>query len=497
VTSLRRIHSPRVAEILDADPHGPLPYVVTRYVPGLSLHHHVKEEGVIRGPALLHFARVLAEGLQAVHAAGVLHRDVKPTNVLMEGRWPVLIDFGLARVAEDPRLTQTGFLLGTPGYLAPEILYGDDASPASDVHSWAATVTYAANGRSPYGTGPTMAVLDRVRRGEHDLGDVTPELRPLLERSLAAEPTDRPALGELLEELRRLEAPTPRAAAPVVAEPVPWTMPFSPSGPSGAHARQDRATVVAPLPGAGAGPDRTVPSDVVGLRARQVDPYEQPDPPTTVLPAPVPAARADPGRQVPSAYPPAPSAYAPVDPGSRTQQRLQHLGLGALAGATVAYAPYLGLGLVALVVLGLRTVSVARQRHGRRRMLRGRSRWYDVPVTTLGTPGYVAVAAVGTVGLVVLAALVALALFSVGYLAGQPVAVGLTLAGLGFAPALWWGPGSDRLVETVRRSTTATSRSEWWGWFVAGTSTVLAAVLLALLFGSGPNWAPGLHAPWR
>ena len=76
----------------------------------------------------------------------MLHRDIKPTNVLMEGRSPVLIDFGLARVAEDPRLTQTGWLLGTPGYLAPEILYGDDATVASDVHAWAATVVFAATG---------------------------------------------------------------------------------------------------------------------------------------------------------------------------------------------------------------------------------------------------------------------------------------------------------------------------------------------------------------
>lgn len=529
VASLRRIHSPRIAEILDADPHGPLPYVVTRYVPGLSLYHHVKEEGVVEGPALVHFARVLAEGLQAVHAAGVLHRDVKPTNVLMEGRWPVLIDFGLARVAEDPRLTQTGFLLGTPGYLAPEILYGDDATPASDVHSWAATVTYAANGRSPYGTGPTMAVLDRVRRGEHDLGAVTTALRPLLERSLDPEPSRRPGLAEIVPELRRLEgADAAVAAAPPVAAPVPWTMPFSPQrrdagGPRREGATQgvgpaeetrggsDHATLVTPLVAAAASVTPVDDLDQRGVRAHRVDPYEQPDPPTTVLPA-VPdapvgagARRVGPGwpaptRHDPSGPGPAPWAsapWAPADPGSRLQQRLQLLGLGALAGATVAYAPYLGLGLVALVVLGLRTVSVARQRHGRRRTLRGRARWYDVPVTTLGTPGYVAVAAVGTVGLVALAALVGLAMFSVGYLAGQPAAVGLTLAGLGVAPMLWWGPGSDRLCETVRRFTTATSRSEWWGWFVAATSTVLAAVLLALLFGSGPNWAPGLHAPWR
>ncbi|MCW2847045.1 MAG: serine/threonine protein kinase, partial [Marmoricola sp.] len=228
VSSLRRITSPRIAEILDADPHGPVPFVVTRYVPGLSLYHHVAEEGPIVEADLLHFADALAEALEAVHRVGVLHRDVKPTNVLMEGRSPVLIDFGLARVTEDPRLTQAGWLLGTPGYLAPEILYGDDATPASDVHAWAATVVFAATGRPPYGTGPAMAIMDRVRRGEHDLTAVPPALGSLLRQSLSPEPLERPTVAELrlavagLQQRRRLAAQAP-------LEPEPWTMPFSPA----------------------------------------------------------------------------------------------------------------------------------------------------------------------------------------------------------------------------------------------------------------------------
>jgi serine/threonine protein kinase len=168
VASLSRVRSPRIAEVVDADPWGETPYVATRYVPGLSLHEHLREEGPITGADLRWFAAGLAEALAAVHDVGVLHRDVKPSNVLLEGRSPVLIDFGLARLADDPRLTVTGWLLGTPGYLAPEILYGEDATPASDVHSWAATVAFAATGRPPFGRGPAMAVMDRVRRGEHD-----------------------------------------------------------------------------------------------------------------------------------------------------------------------------------------------------------------------------------------------------------------------------------------------------------------------------------------
>ncbi|HSE71147.1 MAG TPA: serine/threonine-protein kinase, partial [Nocardioidaceae bacterium] len=181
VDSLRRVASPRIAEVIDANPWSDTPFVATRYVPGLSLHEHVRTEGVIEGEDLRWFAACLAEAVMAVHRVGVLHRDIKPSNVLLEGRSPVLIDFGLARLAEDPRLTVTGWLLGTPGYLAPEILYGEDATPASDVHSWAATVVFAATGQPPFGRGPAMAIMDRVRRGEHDLSGVPAEILPMVE----------------------------------------------------------------------------------------------------------------------------------------------------------------------------------------------------------------------------------------------------------------------------------------------------------------------------
>ncbi len=157
----------------------------------------------ITGADLTWFAWCLAEALSEVHACGVLHRDVKPSNVLMEGRSPILIDFGLARVADDPKLTHTGWLLGTPGYLAPEILHGQDASVASDVHSWAATVAYAGIGRSPFGTGPSMAIMDRVRRGEHDLSELPDPLRGIVAAALSAEPGERPSLPWLLSWLRR------------------------------------------------------------------------------------------------------------------------------------------------------------------------------------------------------------------------------------------------------------------------------------------------------
>src|SRR4051794_31028387 len=220
VSSLERIRSRWVAEIVDADPWADVPYVATRYVPGLSLHDHVVEEGPISGADLTWFAAGLAEGIASVHAVGVLHRDVKPSNVLMEGRTPILIDFGLARVADDPRLTHTGWLLGTPGYLAPEILYGEDATAASDVHSWAATVAYAGTGHPPFGRGPSMAIMDRVRRGQFDLDGLPADLRQVVAAALDPDPQRRPTLDQLLAWLRPLTSrPEAGRTAPPTAPP--------------------------------------------------------------------------------------------------------------------------------------------------------------------------------------------------------------------------------------------------------------------------------------
>ncbi len=163
----------------------------------------------------------------------------------------------------------------------------------------------------------------------------------------------------------------------------------------------------------------------------------------------------------------------------------------------MAYAPYLGTALVAMLVLLLRTASVARQRHGRRQLIRGRARWYDVPRTTLSTPGYLVLALFGSLALVSVASLVGVAVFSAGYVFGQPVAPSLAVAGLGFSAALWWGPASGRLREMTRGLVTRTAATEFGGWFVVGMSVLGTAVLLGLLLGGGPNWAPYPNAPWR
>jgi predicted Ser/Thr protein kinase len=198
VETMRRVSNPHVAAVLDADINGPSPYVVTRYVPGQTLEAAVRQNGPLRGRALLRLASGLAEALAAIHAAGVIHRDLKPGNVMLDDGQPVVIDFGIAHVQDSTRLTKTGLVMGTPGYLSPEIIEGKEASGASDVHSWGITVAFAATGRQPYGTGDFQTVFYRVLAGRPELAGVPPELLPLVATALCADPLSRPTARSLV-----------------------------------------------------------------------------------------------------------------------------------------------------------------------------------------------------------------------------------------------------------------------------------------------------------
>src|SRR5690606_18315277 len=169
VAALQRLRHPAVAQVLDAEFEGPHAFVVTELIEGLTLEEEVDARGPLDVADLFSLADQLADALESVHAAGVVHRDLKPSNVMVTGDGPSLIDFGIAQSPEDARTTMTGFVMGTPGYIAPELLDGGDPVPETDWWSWAALLAFAATGRSPFGVRPTDLVLRRSREGRADL----------------------------------------------------------------------------------------------------------------------------------------------------------------------------------------------------------------------------------------------------------------------------------------------------------------------------------------
>ena len=189
------------AAVVDADVDGPVPWLVTAYVPGTSLSDAVERQGPLPEASVLALAAGLAEGLIAIHAAGVIHRDLKPSNVLLAQDGPRIIDFGISSAAEATALTGTGFMIGSPGFMSPEQAEGLTVGPASDIFSLAGVLIYAARGEGPFGTGDTAALLYRVVHGKPTIDNVPDNLRPLIKRSLSRDPKRRPTATQFLTDL--------------------------------------------------------------------------------------------------------------------------------------------------------------------------------------------------------------------------------------------------------------------------------------------------------
>lgn len=201
VHALQKLRHPGVAAILDAEADSTEAFLVTELVPGDNLEEHVRERGPLDAEQLLDLAEGLRDALEAVHGAGVVHRDLKPSNVIIGDDGPVLIDFGIAQAADDSRLTAEGLVIGTPGYLAPELLDGDEPDAGSDFWGWAAILAFAATGRDPFGSRPLEAVLARARSGDVDLEGLGPLTTATLTRALAPAPADRIAPEDVVAAL--------------------------------------------------------------------------------------------------------------------------------------------------------------------------------------------------------------------------------------------------------------------------------------------------------
>ncbi len=210
VSAARKVSGMYTAIVMDADVTGPVPWLATEYVPGPSLAAAVAEHGPLPISAVLRLAAGLAEGLGVIHAAGVVHRDLTPSNVLLADDGPRVIDFGISRAREASALTQSGMVVGSPGFMSPEQTSGQPVGPASDVFSLGAVLTFATTGLGPFGRGSMYSLLYRVVHGEPEISHLPAEIRSLVRRCLAKGPAQRPSPADLVAELE------------VVAEQAEW-----------------------------------------------------------------------------------------------------------------------------------------------------------------------------------------------------------------------------------------------------------------------------------
>jgi len=286
VSAARRVAPFCTARVLAADLEAATPYIVSEFIPGPSLAEHVRVEGPLSGTSLDRLAVGTMTALLAIHEAGLVHRDVKPANVILGPDGPRVVDFGIARDLNGHVSGTTG-MIGTPMFMAPEQVDGQPLTPAADVFSWAVMMVHAATGSSPFEAEHVTAVLYRVLSAPVDLSAVPSRLAAVLDACLAKEPAARPTAQQVL--LQLIGSPTaPRPgqstwayaaqaddtqallarAATMVGAPTPPTV----VGGAGVTGRPDPAPTSAPagLPGAPAtGGAAGGPTDVADRRPRR------------------------------------------------------------------------------------------------------------------------------------------------------------------------------------------------------------------------------------
>ncbi|MEU8797236.1 protein kinase [Spirillospora sp. NPDC048819] len=266
------------AQVLDADVAGDQPYIVSEYVPGVSLHHVVRTEGARTGGALERLAISTLTALTAIHQAGIVHRDFKPHNVMMGPDGPRVIDFGVARALGAAGETQN---VGTPAYMAPEHFTGGEVSTASDMFAWGTTMVFAATGRPAFGNDEMATVMHRILTGEPEIGDLSSPMRELVLACLSKEPSQRPTAREAQERL--VGAAGGSSSAPI--QPLPAFPGLPADAPGAQHPgtppnSTDPHAAPSAMAGAVLPPDHvTDPSGVRHWTAPQPPPYgEQPHP---------------------------------------------------------------------------------------------------------------------------------------------------------------------------------------------------------------------------
>ncbi|MFI0151480.1 serine/threonine-protein kinase [Streptomyces lydicus] len=254
VQAARRVGGFYTAQVVDADTEAIPPWLVTSYISGPTLREAIVKCGPLPADAVAALGAGLAEGLKAIHVCDVVHRDLKPGNVILAGDGPRIIDFGIARALDaSSHLTQTG-VIGTPAFMSPEQIRGREIGPASDTFCLAAVLAYAATGRGPFGDGPTEAVVYRVVHDEPDLSGLPAELAELVSAGLAKDPDDRPSVTEVLDRCAALAGSTglhlPAEVTQMIDKQVTETKDLTtetiPHPPTSVEERTPKATTPAP-----------------------------------------------------------------------------------------------------------------------------------------------------------------------------------------------------------------------------------------------------------
>lgn len=216
VDVMKRVRSGRMARVIDADPDAERPWLATELVDGPTLIDHIDQHGPLGGAKLLGFVEGLARAIDDLHQSEVVHRDIKPDNVMLTDWSPILVDFGIAKALGSNNLTMPGIAFGSAAWMSPEQVMAGPVGPPTDIWGWAATTAFAATGRRVFG-GPGVngdGLAARILLGKPNLAGVPHKLLGLLGEAFAKRPEERPSATDLVYRLSRIATDGKHAAPP-------------------------------------------------------------------------------------------------------------------------------------------------------------------------------------------------------------------------------------------------------------------------------------------
>ncbi|MCP2340720.1 WD40 repeat domain-containing serine/threonine protein kinase [Actinomadura rupiterrae] len=246
IEAARKVGGFHTAQVVDADPDAESPWMVTAFVPGPSLRQVVVRQGPLPPGEVRRAGAAIAEGLKAIHESGLVHRDLKPGNVIMSSDGPRIIDFGIARAADATSLTSAGVVVGTFSFMSPEQVCAEETGPPGDVFSLGCLLAYTATGRGPFDAPTIPAIVHRITDGEPTLDGLTDDLRDIVAACVAKDPAQRPTVPDLITRLTTPQLPAATPHAPQFAPDNPQAAPL------GAHAAAPGAQAAALSPQAAA-----------------------------------------------------------------------------------------------------------------------------------------------------------------------------------------------------------------------------------------------------